>query len=525
MVSDNKQNHDPTPQVNIAETQESGAGAPPLGVVTQPQGEFESSIEETAKQGRMAQFMARLRRAPEATREMKSGERTRGLVILAGAMVACLVLFFGLFTTDSGANRSDRKTKPSLGRPETASVDPEAANRSLVPQLSVNQQPNEESGELTEKDVLGTMRNRGTPVPTENPPVPKIATPPVQPPSRGSTLSTVNIEDPALSDAYRRQGLTPPPRRTEVTDWNQAIVDYQAKQKQAPTPPPAPTANVSDSLRKSSIVFVRTAVEAAEPRPSGPISVLERKPVGLLPQGTALVARLQHSVSSAAKVPVTAVIEYNYEENGQLVVPAGTKAYGDLSQATPQGWVNINFHTLELPSGEQEKINGSAISMDRGVLRGDVNGKNTAKKFLTRTLTGVGTIAAFAVGGRGLSGNLDNTVLLRERISSNVALAGEQELGTLAYQQNIVVTVSANTRFYLVLHEGGVTRPAISPVNPAPQITNQNAASPIQATSTRDAASEQELSEMIQLRNELREMNRLMQSSAPRTGPFPPDNQ
>src|SRR6185503_17816876 len=108
-------------------------------------------------------------------------------------------------------------------------------------------------------------------------------------------------------------------------------------------------------------------------------------------------------------------------------------------------------------------------SMERGALRGDVNGKNGAKKFLTRTLTGVGTIAAFAVGGRGLAGGIDNSVLLRARLSSNVALAGEQELAALAYQQNTGVTVPANTRFYLVLHEAGVTRPVASPGN-VPQI-------------------------------------------------------
>jgi hypothetical protein len=280
---------------------------------------------------------------------------------------------------------------------------------------------------------------------------------------------------------------------------------------------------MSDSLRKSSIVFVRTTVETAAARATGPTPVLERKPIGLLPQGTAFVARLQHSVSSAAKVPVSAVIEYNYEENGQLVVPAGTKAYGDLSQATPQGWVSINFHTLEFPSGEQEKINGSALSMDRGALRGDVNGKNTVKKFLTRAFTGVGTVAAFAVGGQGLSGNLDNSVLLRERISSNVGIAGEQELGTLASQQNIVVTVPANTRFYLVLHEAGVTRPANLPGNATLQATNQSPGPAIPAASTRDTASEQELGQMIQLRNELREMNRLTQLSAP--APLSSDNQ
>jgi len=54
------------------------------------------------------------------------------------------------------------------------------------------------------------------------------------------------------------------------------------------------------------------------------------------------------------------------------VVPAGTKAYGELSQATPQGWVSLQFHTLELPGGEREKINGSAVSMERTALRGDV---------------------------------------------------------------------------------------------------------------------------------------------------------
>jgi hypothetical protein len=238
----------------------------------------------------------------------------------------------------------------------------------------------------------------------------------------------------------------------------------------------------------------------------------------LLPQGTALVARLQHSVSSAAKAPITAVIEYNYEQDGRLLVPAGTKAYGELAQATPQGYVSIKFHTLEFPTGEEEKINGSALSMDRSALRGDVNGKNGAKTFLTRTLTGIGSIAAFAVGGQGLSGNLNNSALLRERLSSNVALAGEQELDGLAYQQNIVVTVPANTRFYLVLSESGLDRPATSAVL-------QPSTAGTQQTSVHDTSSEQELRELVELRNELREMNRLMQLSAPKTEPTPSENQ
>ena len=131
----------------------------------------------------------------------------------------------------------------------------------MVPQLNVTQQPNDETGELTEKDLLGTMRNRGTPVPTENVPKP-VATAKQLPPRRAqrTALSSVDFDDPALAEAYRRQGLTPPPRRaTDVTDWNAAIADYQAKQNPKPAPA-SPVSNPSEALRKSSFVYVRTNV-------------------------------------------------------------------------------------------------------------------------------------------------------------------------------------------------------------------------------------------------------------------------
>ena len=391
----------------------------------------------------------------------------RGLVILLGATVACLFLFFGLFTTESGSNRKERRTQPSLGRPVNPTEDAQAANRSPVPQLSVNPQSNEEQNELTEKDLLGTMRNRGGTTRSR-----KCAPAPsgIAKRSPSPAIGSLNVDDPALAEAYRRQGLFPPTARpAEVTDWNQAMAEYQARQKPNPAAPAtaaAPVASSNESLRKSSIVFVRTSLGSSA---SSVVPTLDRKSAApaLAPQGTALVARLQYAVSSAAKVPVLAVIEYNYEDEGRLIIPAGTKAYGELGQATQQGWVSIKFHALEFPNGETEKINASALSMERGPLKGDVSGKNTGKRFLTRALTGMGTFAAYAVGGRGLNSTLDNSVLLRERIASNVALAGEQEMQRLAFQQNIVVTVPAKTRFYLVLHEAGISGSADSdPANP-----------------------------------------------------------
>jgi hypothetical protein len=154
------------------------------------------------------------------------------------------------------------------------------------------------------------------------------------------------------------------------------------------------------------------------------------------------------------------------------------------------------------------------------VLHGDVNGKNTGKKFLTRAITGIGTIAAFAVGGRGLGGQLDNSILLRERLSSNVAMAGEQQLAMLAFQQNTVVTVPANTRFYIVLNEPAVAGTALQQ-DAFTQRRNVSTvgAQDVPVPSPLAGMSPQELQELVAIRNEMREMNRLIQLQNPPAGP------
>lgn len=112
-----------------------------------------------------------------------------------------------------------------------------------------------------------------------------------------------------------------------------------------------------------------------------------------------------------------------------------------------------------MPDGTSEKIDGTAMSLGYGPLKGTVSGSNKAKRILVRSLTGVGTMAAYLVGGpggfSGASGQLNNSILLRERIASNAGLAGEQEMMNLALNEQIVVTVPANTRFFIVLQDSG----------------------------------------------------------------------
>jgi hypothetical protein len=152
-----------------------------------------------------------------------------------------------------------------------------------------------------------------------------------------------------------------------------------------------------------------------------------------------------------------------------------------------------------MPDGIEEKIEGIALALDHGLLKGEVSGKNTGKKIVSRTLSGVGTVAAYAVGGGvGLNSTITGGTLLRDRLASNVALAGDQELMNAAYSQNISVTVPANTRFYVVLQKAAETvtssasRPPESGAQPAPM------------------PSVQELRELMDLR---REINRMYQES------------
>jgi len=95
-------------------------------------------------------------------------------------------------------------------------------------------------------------------------------------------------------------------------------------------------------------------------------ALLERRATAVLPNGSRLVARLQSAVSTAVKAPVVAAIEYNYEKDGEIIIPAGAKAFGELQQANRNGNVGIHFHTLQMPDGTTEKIDAGSMSLTYG---------------------------------------------------------------------------------------------------------------------------------------------------------------
>ena len=472
----------------------------------------EEAEQHAAPRGIVQQIWRRIqeernrpKRVEITTRGQNNMDRSKAFLVLATAVVLFGFLFLAMFSTSSAEKRAqERRTKPSLGRPEAA-AQPAGRPGSPVPLLSADQAGGDANGEqLSPDDILATSRRgqagKQEPSPHTTPAPGEYALNNVQP-----------FNDPAL-EAYRRQN-------------NYAYSPSPPPTPAAPSTAPAPqTVNELDALKKSSLVFVRSTTAAAVTNASslpGQPAFLDRKGVyTLMPIGSRLVARLQTAVSSAVKTPAIAVIEYNYERDGEIVIPAGTKAIGRLVEANQNGQVGLRFTALQMPDGTTETIEGNSVALDHGPLKGLVNGRSRGKRALVRSMTGIGTMAAYLVGGRGyggLTGPIDQSILLRERVASNIGLAGEQELMAMAYSQNVVVTLPGNTRFYIVLQEPVTSSPKPDLIPAKGPIHRMDLAS-IDGQALPTAA---ELRELVALKNELTRMYREVAATRTAEPPLP----
>jgi hypothetical protein len=210
-------------------------------------------------------------------------------------------------------------------------------------------------------------------------------------------------------------------------------------------------------MDKASLVFVRNissvSMQGARSETGASASDLG---IGLSP-GTKLRARLEAAVSTAVETPVVAVIEYNYEQDGAIVVPAGAKAFGRLQAADRSGYVGVRFDSMLLPDGSSVRIEAAATDLALRPLKGKVEGTHTGKNIVVRSLAGVGEVAATLVGRGSLNQPLSESDLLRERMSSNIGQTSDEEVARLAITQHVVVSVPANTEIYVVIEKPAST--------------------------------------------------------------------
>ena len=344
-------------------------------------------------------------------------ENGRLVFIGAGIVLVLLLLAFNGISRHSVPAQKNSAVAKQLQAPKPASS---VSASSATPILDAGRSPSQETdGSLVNPDQIGRTATKQ----------PK--------PSPAATLGDVKPFDGSQwQPAPYQPGSQPTPGTNEApkaSDANQIR-------------------NEHDALDKPSLVFVRNNTSTGpNQRPQDAATPIDFS-IGLAP-GTRLRARLESAVNTAVRTPVVAIIEYNYEQNGEIVIPAGAKAFGHLESADRSGYIGIRFDSLTMPDGSSVSLEAAATDLQLRPLRGKVEGKHAGKNVLVRSFAGVGEVAATLVGRGSLNQPLSEGDLLRERVANNIGQAGDQTVANLALTERIVVSVPADTEIYVILQK------------------------------------------------------------------------
>ena len=343
-------------------------------------------------------------------------QQSRFVIVGAGAIVTALLIFVAISMPHRGEPEK-AKNHGAISKDEsTAETSNESNEKSLFPITDSGRPSTKEThqGFLNERDLQRTV-----------------------------IRSASNASQTGQTNGAGTLGSIPP---------------FGEQAWQAPSYQPDSSAETSDvgkaereAMEKPSLMYVRK-ISAS---PAGFQTVNDAAPqLGLgLATGTRLRARLESAASTAVRAPVLAVIEYNYERDGEIIVPAGAEAVGHIRDANRSGYVDLQFDSLLMPDGAFVPIEAAATDLNLQPLKGKVSGKNTGKNVLVRSLSGIGQASAMFVGQGSLSQPLSESDLMRERVSNNIGETGDEEVSRLTVNQQIVVTVSAGAPIYVVLEQ------------------------------------------------------------------------
>src|SRR5258706_4788632 len=346
-------------------------------------------------------------------------QQNRFVIIGAGGLVVALLVFVAISMPRGKPVKTTKGTMaPNLGAIQQN--DASHPERSLLPITDSGRPAAEEThaGVLGEDDLQRIATRKPTP-----------AKPLLSPQTaEGNSLASI----PPFPEQWQ-----PPPYKSGG-EGNTQTADVNKAEHQA--------------LEASSMVYAR-AVHSTQGSSSHQSTLESREPemdLGLA-TGSRLRARLEAAVSTAVRMPVLAVIEYNYEREGEIIVPAGAKAVGHVQQADRSGYMTIRFDSLMMPDGTSVPIQGGATDLNLRPPKGRVEGKNTGKNVLLRSLSGIGQVGALLVGHGNLNQPLSESDMLRERVSNNIGEASDEQVSRLVLTEHVVVTIPADTSIYVVL--------------------------------------------------------------------------
>ena len=398
--------------------------------------------------------------ATRSKQRAKQGfQQNKFVIIGAGALIVALLLFVAVSVphrtpAKTNTTRDSFHATSSAGQPVTPMAD-----KSLLPIIDSGRPVPQKThdGMLGEDDVQRTATKK---------PTPARSIPPLKVGPDASLASIPPFPEQWQPSPYRDDG--------EAKTSNQDKVEHQ-------------------TLEVASVVYARAVQSTPGNTTDHAVAVGHEPVVSLgLPTGTRLRARLESSASTALRMPVVAVVEYNYEREGEILVPAGAKAVGRVQQADRSGHVTIQFDSLMMPDGTNVPIQGVATDLSLRPPKGRVEGKNTGKNVLLRSLSGVGQVGALLVGRGNLSEPLSEGDMLRERVSNNIGRASDEQISRLVLTEHLVVTIPAGTSIYVVLEQTAKS-------NSESSGASSNMSRPS------NSASVDELRQLLQLQRELQE--------------------
>ncbi len=365
-------------------------------------------------------------------------DQTRKMLMIAGAILVLLVVFFGFIST-KGTNKkksgADAAGKPNLGRVVT----PNAPGQLVPADKMAVQNSTVKTGSLEANDIEKTKSPKlsGVGAPGTSSSVGKA-------PATGSrTLADVAQFQQPNTDPDHLKNWSPEayPGTSRPTNGQ----DVQVAQKE------------QEEYSKPSMIFV--AHETNGTARSG--LQLHAAPDNFgLESGYHVAARLESMASTALHAPVTGVIEYNYERDGRVLIPAGSRAVGKITQADASGIMNIEFSSIELPDNGSLPISAIAATTSLQAIKGHVTGKNAGKSIAVRSLAGLGQAGAMLVGQGSVNGAVSESDLIRQRAAENMGSGADAQVMSLLTTQHIVVSVPAGTEIYLIFTKPQRVNPA-----------------------------------------------------------------
>jgi len=378
-------------------------------------------IVDSAENNRTEEAGA-VKRRPFVLERKPAGGRGN-MALMLGAVGIILIFGVALIALLSSKGTARHKTAAEAAKPNLGRYAPPAPTGDLVPEDKMKPSPadTKKAGSIEASDIEHTRSVK----PVQAQSATQSGTQPA-----GKTLNQVaKFQEPDTTPGDQQKWSPPPYGSTSPSD-QQALKHEE------------------EALSKPSLVFTAHERSTAEKSPR-PLSHAEVTNLGLAP-GYHVAARLEAMATTAVHAPVVAVIEHNYERDGEIIIPAGSRAVGKITQADPSGLMNITFTSIEFPSGETVPIEAVAANTSLDAVKGRVTGKQTGKSVMVRSLAGIGETAAMIVGAPSGNSAFSEDDMLRMRMADNIGNAGDQQIMRLLTIQHIVVSVPAGTEIYLV---------------------------------------------------------------------------